>query len=61
MRHQIEEASAETDAEHINVTVDGDTVILTGRVRPWVGMQEAERVAWSAAGVAAVDDRIVVG
>lgn len=64
LRRQIEEAlvrSAETDAENINVAVDGDTVILTGRVRSWVERQEAERVAWSAPGVAAVDNRIVVG
>ncbi|GAA2636291.1 BON domain-containing protein [Dactylosporangium fulvum] len=64
LRREIEQAlvrSAETDAEHINVTVEGDTVILTGRVRPWIEKQEAERVAWSAPGVRAVDNRIVAG
>jgi osmotically-inducible protein OsmY len=43
------------------VTIEGDTVILTGRVRSWVEKREAERVAWSAPGVVAVDNRIVVG
>jgi osmotically-inducible protein OsmY len=64
LRRQIEEAlvrSAETDAERISVTVEGDTVILTGRVHSWAEKHEAGRVAWSAPGVAKVDNRIVVG
>lgn len=40
---------------------EGETVILTGRVRSWAEKQEAERVAWSAPGVVSVDNRIVVG
>jgi osmotically-inducible protein OsmY len=35
-------------------------VILAGPVRSWTEKQEAERVAWSAPGVANVDNRIVV-
>jgi osmotically-inducible protein OsmY len=64
LRSQIEQAlvrSAETDAESITVAVEGDTVILTGRVRSWAQKQEADRVAWSAPGVAKVDNRIIVG
>ena len=60
---QIEEAlvrSAETDAKHIEVEVRGDKVILTGTVRAWAEKKEAERVAWSAPGVASVENRIVV-
>jgi osmotically-inducible protein OsmY len=63
LRKQIEQAlvrSAETDAEHINVDVQGDKVVLTGRVRSWTQRREAERVAWSAPGVATVENRIVV-
>ncbi|GGM72833.1 BON domain-containing protein [Dactylosporangium sucinum] len=63
LRRRIEEAlirSAETDAEHINVDVQADKVVLTGRVRSWAERREAERVAWSAPGVTTVENRIVV-
>ena len=63
VKKKIEDAlirSAETDAKRIQVHVDGDKVILTGTVRAWAERQEAERVAWSAPGVASVDNRIVV-
>jgi osmotically-inducible protein OsmY len=63
MKKKIEDAlvrSAETDAKHIQVEVRGDKVILSGTVRAWAEKQEAERVAWSAPGVASVENRIVV-
>jgi osmotically-inducible protein OsmY len=63
VRRDIEDAlvrNAETDADQVTVEVDGDAVILTGPVRSWTEKQEAERVAWSAPGVASVDNRIVV-
>ncbi|MER7006418.1 BON domain-containing protein [Dactylosporangium sp. NPDC000555] len=63
LRRRIEEAlvrSAETDAEHLNVDVRNDKVVLTGRVRSWAERREAERVAWSAPGVTTVENRIVV-
>ena len=52
--------SAHTDAERIKVEVDGDKVVLKGTVRSWAEKQEAERAAWSAPGVAEVDNRIIV-
>ncbi|MGN9779020.1 BON domain-containing protein [Micromonospora sp. H33] len=47
--------------ERVTVEVDGDTVILGGVVRSWWERDQAERVAWSADGVRAVRDRLLVG
>jgi osmotically-inducible protein OsmY len=61
LKRRIEDAlvrSAETDAERITVDVQGSRVVLKGAVRSWAERREAERVAWSAPGVTAVDNRI---
>lgn len=63
LRKQIEDAlvrNAETDAERITVDVDGSKVILKGTVRSWMERETAERVAWSAPGVTAVENRITI-
>jgi osmotically-inducible protein OsmY len=63
LTRQIQDAlvrNAETDAERISVEVRGDKAILRGTVRSWAEKDEAERVAWSAPGVAEVENQITV-
>jgi osmotically-inducible protein OsmY len=63
IKAQIEQAllrSAELDAKRIAVEVDGSKVVLSGTVRSWAEREEAERQAWLAPGVTAVDNRITI-
>jgi osmotically-inducible protein OsmY len=63
IKRKIEEAlrrAAEIDADWITVETVGSEVILRGTVRSWAERQDAERAAWSAPGVAKVDNRIIV-
>jgi osmotically-inducible protein OsmY len=52
--------SSEIDAGTISVDVVGGKVILRGATRTWGEREEAERVAWAAPGVAAVENELVV-
>ena len=53
--------SAELDASRIQVETHDGRVTLKGTVRSWAERTDAERAAWSAPGVTAIDDQIVVG
>jgi osmotically-inducible protein OsmY len=64
LKKRIEDAlvrSAELDAKAITVDVEDDAIILKGTVRSWAEREAAERAAWAAPGVTAVDNRITVG
>jgi osmotically-inducible protein OsmY len=52
---------AELDASRISVETSGRKVTLRGKVASWAERRDAERAAWSAPGVALVDDLIAVG
>ena len=63
IKQKIEQAlirNAETDAQRITVEVQGSKAILKGTVRSWAEREEAERAAWSAPGITAVENRITL-
>lgn len=63
VRRRIEEAfkrDAELEASGIRIAVSDGRVTLNGKVRNWSERQVAERAAWSAPGVKAVEDNIAV-
>lgn len=63
IRRRIEAAfdrQADLDAAGVTIALDGGKVTLGGRVKAWHERQVAERAAWAAPGVTAVEDHIVV-
>lgn len=64
VKQKIEDAfrrNATLDAGEIWVSAVDGTVTLNGRVRNWAERNTAERAAWSAPGVTAVEDHLLIG
>jgi osmotically-inducible protein OsmY len=62
-KRKIEDAimrNAQLSANRITVEAKGSEVLLKGTVRSWSELEEAERMAWAAPGVATVKNQIVV-
>lgn len=51
---------AQLDAQHIQASVDGTEVILTGTVSSWAERRQAEDAAWRAPGVTHVNNQLRV-
>jgi osmotically-inducible protein OsmY len=63
VKNKIEAAfkrSAEIDARSVNVEALNGKVILRGNVRSWAEREEAQRAAWAAPGVNAVENELLV-
>jgi osmotically-inducible protein OsmY len=61
---RIEDAlkrNAEIEAKDIEITLQGSTVTLAGRVHDWAEHEAIRRAAWSAPGVQSVDDQLTFG
>ena len=52
--------SAEIDAQRIQVSVQGSTVILKGSVRSLAEREAVERAAWSAPGITSVENYLII-
>lgn len=63
LKDDIEDAlvcRALAEADQIAVDIQDSEVVLRGKVRSWAAREEAEKTAWMALGVTAVNNQIVV-
>jgi osmotically-inducible protein OsmY len=63
VKHKIEAAfkrSAEVDARRVGVETHDGKVVLHGRVKSWMELDEALHAAWAAPGVTQVENHITV-
>ena len=54
------ERNAILDARHIDVRTQAGKVILSGKVRSWAELEEAQRAAWGVPGVCEVENDLLV-
>jgi osmotically-inducible protein OsmY len=54
------ERNALLDAGKVHVETSANKVTLTGKVQNWTEREEAERAAWSSAGVYSVDNQLKI-
>jgi osmotically-inducible protein OsmY len=52
--------NAELEAQHVDVTVNGTEIRLTGHVTSWAAQHQAEFAAWCTPGVTHVDNRLAI-
>ena len=63
VRDRIQNAfkrNAQLDANHVNIALDGSSVVLTGTVRSWSERAAAQHAAYAAPGVTFVNNRLKV-
>lgn len=63
VRNKIEDAlrrSADVEASHIEVNVDGGKITLSGHVKSWFERGVVRNAAWAAPGVTEVRDQLVI-
>jgi osmotically-inducible protein OsmY len=52
--------SATVDAEKVNIEINGNKAILTGRVRSWSEKNDAENATWKAQGITSIENKLIV-
>lgn len=63
IKGMIEDAlirAVQTDVGNVQIEMNDGVVVLKGNVRSYLEKQEAERAAWMAPGVSAVDNRLLI-
>jgi len=54
------ERRIDAESKRVSVSVDGDTVILTGTVPSWTDRDDIENAVWAAPGIAKVENKLKV-
>ena len=52
--------SATLDAGRIDIEIQGNKAILSGRVRSWAEKNDAENAAWKAQGITSIENKLII-